>query len=94
MEPLRGGWLAKLPKSAADELKAMRPDEDIPAWGFRFLQSVPAAKSNGKTPLPFVRIYVYSIEILRYVGSDPCQLIGVVISGDRSKFRQVRQKFC
>ena len=41
MEPLRGGKLAKL--SAEDEkaLKALRPEENIPAWAFRFLQSVP-----------------------------------------------------
>lgn len=41
MEPLRGGRLAKLPESAGDALKAVRPEEKIPAWAFRFLQSVP-----------------------------------------------------
>ena len=41
MEPLRGGKLAAL--TAADEstLKKMRPDETVPAWAFRFLQSLP-----------------------------------------------------
>ncbi len=41
MEPLRGGKLAKLPESVEHELKALRPDEGIPAWAFRFLQGVP-----------------------------------------------------
>lgn len=41
MEPLRGGKLAKLPEAGAEKLKACRPDETIPAWAFRFLQSVP-----------------------------------------------------
>ena len=41
MEPLRGGKLAKLNGSMEQELKALRPDEEIPAWAFRFLQSVP-----------------------------------------------------
>ena len=41
MEPVRGGKLAKLPDESAKRLKALRPDEDIPAWAFRFLQSVP-----------------------------------------------------
>lgn len=41
MEPLRGGKLAKLPEAAEAELKAMRPDEGIPAWSFRFLQALP-----------------------------------------------------
>ncbi len=40
MEPLRGGRLAKLPEESEKELKKLRPDEEIPAWAFRFLQSV------------------------------------------------------
>ena len=39
MEPLRGGKLAKLPESQEKILKDLRPDETVPAWAFRFLQS-------------------------------------------------------
>jgi predicted aldo/keto reductase-like oxidoreductase len=42
MEPLRGGKLAKLAPEHEETLKALRPDEEIPAWAFRFLQSVPS----------------------------------------------------
>ena len=42
MEPLRGGKLATIPAEYEAELKALRPDEEIPAWAFRFLQSVPS----------------------------------------------------
>lgn len=41
MEPLRGGKLASLSEGAEAELKALRPDEGIPAWSFRYLQSIP-----------------------------------------------------
>lgn len=41
MEPVRGGRLAKLGESHTARLTALRPDEKIPAWAFRFLQSVP-----------------------------------------------------
>ncbi len=41
MEPLRGGKLAKLADEDEKTLKALRPEENIPAWAFRFLQSVP-----------------------------------------------------
>ena len=41
MEPLRGGRLAKLQPEHEAALKALRPDEEIPAWAFRFLQSIP-----------------------------------------------------
>ena len=40
MEPLRGGKLAALDDKFEAELKALRPDEAIPAWAFRFLQSI------------------------------------------------------
>ncbi|MCM1334860.1 MAG: aldo/keto reductase [Bacteroides sp.] len=41
MEPLRGGKLASLTETRNARLKAMRPDEEIPAWSFRFIQSIP-----------------------------------------------------
>ena len=41
MEPLRGGKLATLPERETSVLKSLRPDEDVPAWAFRFLQSIP-----------------------------------------------------
>lgn len=39
MEPLRGGRLANLPAEYVNELALLRPNETIPAWAFRFLQS-------------------------------------------------------
>ena len=44
MEPVRGGKLAKLSNENEALLKQMRPDEKIPAWAFRFLQSIPEVK--------------------------------------------------
>lgn len=41
MEPLRGGKLATLPEKETAALKALRPEEEIPAWAFRFLQAIP-----------------------------------------------------
>ena len=42
MEPLRGGRLAVLAEKDEAALKELRSDEKIPAWAFRFLQSVPS----------------------------------------------------
>ena len=42
MEPLRGGKLAKLAPEYEARLKALRPDEEISAWAFRFLTSIPS----------------------------------------------------
>ena len=44
MEPLRGGKLAKLGEENENRLKALRPDESIPAWGFRYLMGLPNIK--------------------------------------------------
>ena len=41
MEPVRGGQLAELTPDAEARMREARPDEDIPAWAFRFLQSIP-----------------------------------------------------
>ena len=42
MEPLRGGKLASLPAAFEEELRTRRPKETIPAWSFRYLQSIPS----------------------------------------------------
>ncbi len=41
MEPLRGGKLCKLSAEDEAKLKALRPNETIAGWAFRFLQSLP-----------------------------------------------------
>ena len=41
MEPLRGGRLADLPEADAQRLRSLRPKETVPAWAFRFLQTLP-----------------------------------------------------
>lgn len=35
------GKLAELSEEDAELLKNLRPDESVPAWAFRFLQSIP-----------------------------------------------------
>ena len=41
MEPVRGGKLSKLHPDYEARLKALRPNESISAWAFRFLQTLP-----------------------------------------------------
>lgn len=42
MEPLRGGRLVTLSKEDTEKLHSLRPEEPVPAWAFRFLQSIPS----------------------------------------------------
>lgn len=41
MEPVRGGRLAQLNDEEEARLKALRPQDSIASWGFRFLQALP-----------------------------------------------------
>ncbi len=40
MEPLRGGKLCQLEEDVVAKLRAMRPEETVPGWSFRFLQGL------------------------------------------------------
>ncbi len=44
MESVRGGRLANLSDADNAKLKALRPDESIASWGFRWLQGLPNCK--------------------------------------------------
>lgn len=44
MEPVRGGKLASLDAENEAKLKEVRPEESVPAWGFRFLQGLSNVK--------------------------------------------------
>ncbi len=41
MEPVRGGKLANLAPEYENRLKALRPEESMVGWAFRFLQTLP-----------------------------------------------------
>ncbi len=41
MEPARGGKLAHFDAETEEKMRALRPDESIAAWAFRWLQTVP-----------------------------------------------------
>lgn len=44
MEPVRGGKLANLNEKDTARLKALRPEESVAAFAFRFLQDIPGVK--------------------------------------------------
>lgn len=64
MEPLRGGKLAVISEGATEKLKALRPDEDVPAWAFRFLQTLPEVKMilSGMSNMEQLAVNIHTFE--------------------------------
>ena len=83
MEPLRGGKLAKL--SGADEakLKSLRPDEGIPAWAFRFLQSIPgvAVTLSGMSNFQQLKENIATFETERPLNEDEMKELLTIADG-------------
>ena len=64
MEPLRGGRLVNLGEEDEAKLRAVRPDESIPAWSFRFLQTIPDIKVtlSGMSDLEQIKANIATFE--------------------------------
>lgn len=80
MEPLRGGRLAKLSDEHAARLAALRPEEPVPAWAFRFLQSVPGVTMvlSGMSNMEQLEDNLHTFETDRPLGKEEMDcLLGV-----------------
>lgn len=77
MEPVRGGQLASLSEEATAKLKAARPDEDVPAWAFRFLQSIPGVTMtlSGMSNLQQVKANIATYETRKPLNEREQELI-------------------
>ena len=77
MEPVRGGQLASLSEEATGKLKAARPDEDVPAWAFRFLQSIPGVTMtlSGMSNMQQVKANIATYEMLKPLDEQEQELI-------------------
>ena len=83
MEPLRGGRLAKLPEEAEAKLTALRPDEKIPAWAFRFLQSIPevTVTLSGMSNFEQMKENIETYETLKPLNEEEKQMLFSVVGG-------------
>ncbi len=72
MEPLRGGKLAALSAENEEKLRKLRPDERIPAWAFRFLQSIPevTVTLSGMSSFDQLQENIYTFETEKPLNSE------------------------
>lgn len=77
MEPVRGGQLASLPAEFEQKLKEARPDEKVPAWAFRFIQSVPgvAVTLSGMSNMQQLKDNIASYEERRPLNEKEMELL-------------------
>lgn len=77
MEPVRGGQLASLPAEFEEKLKEARPDEKVPAWAFRFIQSVPgvAVTLSGMSDMQQLKDNIASYEERRPLSEKEMELL-------------------
>lgn len=77
MEPVRGGQLAALSEDDTAKLKAARPDEEVPAWAFRFLQSIPSVTMtlSGMSNMQQLKDNIKTYEESRPLSAEEMELI-------------------
>ena len=77
MEPVRGGQLASLSPEATAKLKQARPDEDVPAWAFRFLQTIPSVTVtlSGMSDMEQLKANIHTYEENRPLEKAEMELI-------------------
>lgn len=77
MEPVRGGKLANLSEAMTEKMKEVRPDETVPAWGFRFLQGLPNVKMvlSGMSNMSQMMDNVHTFEERKTLNEDETALV-------------------
>lgn len=96
MEPVRGGTLVNLPDNLVRKLEALRPDESVASWGFRWLQTLPNVKMilSGMSDMAQTRDNVKTFSIDKPLSSDEIELLYRVASEMRISIPCTSCRYC
>ena len=96
MEPVRGGKLANMDDSSAARLKALRPDESVAAWGFRFLQGIPNVKMilSGMTTMDHVTDNIRTFETLKPLSEEELAVVFDIAEGMKNTVPCTACRYC
>ncbi len=83
MEPLRGGRLARLPEAAQERLKELRTEEEVPAWAFRFLQTIPGVTMDlsGMSDLDQLQKNINTYETDKPLSDEEMKILLDIVNG-------------
>ena len=96
MEPLRGGKLASLSEEDESRMTALRPEESIASWSFRWLQNLP----NVKMVLSGMSDFEQMVDNVRtFSGGDPqteeeSALLADIAEGLKDALPCTRCRYC
>ncbi len=96
MEPVRGGRLARLSEEQEAALKAQRPDESVPAWGFRFLQGLPNVHMilSGMSSLEQMKDNVKTFSKYRDLSKEEVELLLDLAEGMKNSIPCTACRYC
>lgn len=96
MEPVRGGRLAKLPEGAEAQLKALRPEDSIPSWAFRWLQGLPNVKMilSGMSNLEQMKDNIHTFEEEKPLSDQERTLLAEIAEGLKSAVPCTACRYC
>ncbi len=96
MEPVRGGRLAKLDETDEAKLKAVRPEESVPAWGFRFLQEVPGVTMilSGMSNMEQMKDNIKTFESPKPLSEEETQLLLDIAEGMKKSVPCTACRYC
>ncbi len=96
MEPVRGGKLCKLADIAEDTLHSYRPNESIPAWGFRFLQGIKGVTMilSGMSDMAQIKDNIHTFEEFKPLSYKENEVILGIAEGIKSSVPCTACRYC
>lgn len=96
MEPVRGGRLCKLAEQDEATLKALRPEESIPAWGFRFLQDIPGVTMilSGMSNMEQMQANIQTFEAKKPLNEQEKQTLLTIAEGMKNAIPCTGCRYC
>ena len=96
MEPVRGGKLAKLDESSEEKLKALRPEESVAAWGFRFLQNIPGVTMvlSGMSNMEQMKDNIRTFSAEKPLSTEEKELLFAIADGMKNTIPCTACRYC
>lgn len=96
MEPVRGGKLARLDEASETKLKALRPEESVAAWGFRFLQDIPGVTMvlSGMSNMDQMKDNIRTFSVEKPLSAEEKKLLLDIAEGMKSSIPCTGCRYC